>query len=326
MANDNSIRTNVLGTDNSKRFPAIYIIGAGAIGKALAVLLKRQNRKVILVRSSVSEELSYNEEIEVVQGDGTVIREEIKVRSLSLIDLYHGLIVLTNKSYGNERIAKILKERKTAAPIVILQNGLKVEEPFIVNNHLHIYRCVLFVTSQPNAKGQISFKPVTSCPIGIIRGDEETLDEIVSALSTTSFSFNAESDIQRIIWKKAIVNCVFNSICPLLDVDNGIFHRNKRTLDLATSIISECAAIATAAGVRLSIAEITESLLSISKASDGQFISTLQDIRNKRETEIGSLNLEMARIAASFNKQETIIKTTILGELTYLKSVISRQE
>ena len=37
------------------------------------------------------------------------------------------------------------------------------------------------------------------------------------------FPFRTEEQIERKVWKKAILNAVFNSICPLLGIDNGIF-------------------------------------------------------------------------------------------------------
>jgi 2-dehydropantoate 2-reductase len=60
-----------------------------------------------------------------------------------------------------------------------------------------------------------------------------------------------------------------------------------------------------------------ESILLISRASDGQFISTLQDIRNHRPTEIATLNLAIAGMAGT---EQTIIQTRLLGQLTLLKS------
>lgn len=62
--------------------------------------------------------------------------------------------------------------------------------------------------------------------------------------------------------------CVFNSICPQLEIDNGIFHRSDQVLLLAKSVVKECVSISKVAGVQLSEAEIIESILQISKISD----------------------------------------------------------
>ena len=131
-------------------------------------------------------------------------------------------------------------------------------------------------------------------------------------------------DIQPIIWKKAIVNSVFNSICPLLEIDNGIFYRDESVFQIAKRIIRECVQISTANGVSLNVDQVIESLVLISEGSDGQFISTLQDIRKKRKTEIETLNFEIVRIAATLGKENLVTETKLLGELIRIKSELTR--
>src|SRR5690606_18966097 len=132
-----------------------------------------------------------------------------------------------------------------------------------------------------------------TCPIGIEKGNKVNLDRLVSHLNTRYFRFKSELQMEQIIWKKAIVNCVFNSICPLVEVDNGIFQRNEKALKIARNVISECTIIAKAKGINLNADEVEASLMQISQLSDGQEISTLQDIRNRRRTEIETLNPEI---------------------------------
>lgn len=297
----------------------IFIIGAGAIGKALAVFLKMAGRNVTLVRASVDNNTSYEETIQVIQKDNTILEATVEVSTLSSFKALDGIIVLTNKSYGNNVLAVALKGKTGQSPIVILQNGLGVEDVFVKNGY-PVYRCVLFVTSQTVTPNEIRFKPIAVCPIGIIQGNDAALNSIVETLSTPGFQFKADAGIQKITWKKAIINSAFNSICPLLDVDNGIFHRDENVMAIAKRIITECIAVAGERGVFLQAEEVEEGLLAISRGSDGQPISTLQDIRNKRETEINTLNFAIASMAAEGMAKET----SLLGELTKLKSIIHR--
>lgn len=297
----------------------IYIIGAGAIGKALAVFLKLNNKNVVIVRGRVDDTPTYTEEISVIYDKTQSLKAEIEITTINNITLFDGIVVLTNKSYGNEQLAQKLKNKIGNSPIVLLQNGLGVEQVFIENDFSEIYRCVLFATSQLSTENELSFKPVTVCPIGIVKGGEN-LKIVVDAINSQFLQFRAEGNIQPIIWKKAIANIVFNSICPLLEIDNGVFHRNKQVLELAKKVIAECIDISEKRGIILSFEEVLESVLLISKLSDGQLISTLQDINNKRETEIKSLNFEMVNIAKSLNMEQYVAKTQLLGELTLLKS------
>lgn len=300
-----------------------YIIGSGAIGKALAVALQLQGKDVVLVRGSVDNAAAHTEHIQIKLEDGGVQEASVPVSAIGNFERLDGLIVLTNKSYGNEALARRLKGKTGASPLVILQNGLGVEQPFIKENYPEVYRCVLFVTSQTLAEGSVRFKPVAACPVGIVKGNTDTLKMAVAQLSGGYFQFKAEEHIETIVWKKAIINSVFNSICPLLETDNGIFHRNAAALAMAERVVLECLVIAREKGVSLEAEDVLQNLLQISRLSDGQLISTLQDIRSKRQTEIETLNLEIARIARELKKEDAVKETRLLGELTKLKSELS---
>lgn len=296
----------------------VYIIGAGTIGCALAVFLRQQGREVLLVRAS--QQVSPHDEVmEVVLREGGNIRETVGVMALDNVGRFDGLIIITVKAFANPAIAAKLATKAGSSPIVILQNGLGVEDAFIAQGFSDLYRCVLFATSQFDAQGRIVFKPVMASPVGAVRGGE-SLSAIVEFLQTPIFPFVSHPDIKQIVWKKTIANCVFNSVCPLLGVDNGIFHRDEAALAIAKEMIGECLSVARLEGIQLSAEEVVENLLQISRLSDGQFISTLQDINQGRPTEIDSLNMAVARIAAERGQGFLTPVTRALGELIRLKS------
>lgn len=302
----------------------VYIIGAGAVGKVLAVSLALNNRKVTMLRGSIDHQESYTEKIEVVTAQHGTMEANIEVGMLSHYTVLDGLIVLTNKSFGNEGLAQALKGKTGNSPIVLLQNGLGVEQVFVDQGFPQVYRCVLFMTSQVLSGSRISFKPVAVSPVGLIKGEDNQLNHIVAQLNSPQFGFRAENNIQPIIWKKAIANSVFNSICPLLNTDNGIFHRHEAVLAMAKRVIKECVGIAQAQGLAITEEEVTETVLMISRLSDGQLISTLQDINHKRPTEIETLNFAIVQIAKSLQLENTVTETRLLGELTKLRSDLSR--
>ena len=295
----------------------IYILGSGTIGFALAANLAHAGRDVIAVRTSRDD--IDKTTLPVVAGmTENQIKASIETISLSKLSHLKGILVVTAKSYANETIAAQLRGKTADSPIILLQNGVGVETPFLNAGFSQVYRCVLYATSRAASENEFRFRPITASPIGIIRGNEAGLNRCISALHTDGFPFRAEADIQREVWKKAIINAVFNSICPLLEVDNGIFIRDESVREMASEIIQECVMLIEKLKVNLTQTEIMEQLLAISKRSDGQLISTLQDIQAGRQTEIESLNLEIARIAASV--QMELPKTELLGRMILAKS------
>ena len=301
----------------------IYIAGAGVICRTLAVILKHAGKNVLLIRGTVDGLPGTSERIRVNLPDGSEVSENIDVKTFSQIKTIDGIVVIAAKSFANSALAAKLALKGVHYPVVLLQNGLNVEQSFIMLGFTQLYRCVLFVTGQFTSENVIRFKPVATCPVGVVNGNEESLAAVVSEINSPAFSFKPESDIQAVIWKKVIVNCVFNSVCPLLSIDNGIFHRNNEALAIGKRIIKECIQVANACDVSLPEEEATETLLAISRSSDGQLISTLQDINEHRPTEIATLNLEIARIAKELGLEDMVKETRLLGELTAIKSNLS---
>jgi 2-dehydropantoate 2-reductase len=298
----------------------IYILGSGAVGFPLAAYLVNAGRAVVAVRTSRND-IPKGTITVSVQNQASRISAPVETVSLSKLTDIHGTIVIAAKSHANPAIARALRDKAAAGPIVILQNGLGVEKPFLDAGFASVYRCVLYVTAQPAAENDFAFRPVTASPIGIINGDEAGLQKCVEDLTTAGFPFRPETNIQRETWKKAIINSVFNSICPLLDVDNGIFVRDEAAAKLAREVVRECLLLTDRLNLGLTESELMEQLLLISKRSEGQLISTLQDIRTGRQTEIESLNLEIARVAAAMQPRIELPKVELLGNLILAKSL-----
>ncbi len=296
--------------------PEIYIVGSGAIGKALAVFLKLENRKVTLVRGSADN--IPDASLQITVKTDTTYQQEIPVTTFSGLSIINGIVLITTKAFANDDIAKKLRKIVGDFSIIILQNGLNIEQPF--KDFEKVFRCVLFSTSQEKDENEIIFKSVAPSPVGNIEGNNQGLDNLIEQINTQYFAFRREQDIVRYIWNKVIINCVFNSICPLLETDIGIIDRNKDARSLAKEIIKECVSLAYLLGVRLDQSEIEESLMLISEKSIGRLISTYVDILNNRRTEIESLNLEIARLADEVGKPELVTTTELLGRLALLKS------
>ena len=303
----------------------IYILGAGSIGMSLAVHLANNGRAVTAIRTSTDDVGPQIVDVTIYGREGKTRTASIEMMSLTRLQRLAGIIVVAAKSYANESIALKLRKMEVQAPIVILQNGVGVENPYLDLDGARIYRCVLYVSGQKNSDDSYTFIPITASPIGVVRGDEKELEYVIGRLNTAEFPFRSQGNIQQEVWKKATINSVFNSICPLLEVDNGIFVRDEQTAVLAREVVDECIAVMRSVGVSLSPEEIMQQLFAISERSDGQLISTLQDINHGRETESDYLNLEIARIGEAAAPEIKASVTKALGEMVKIKSMLRRK-
>jgi|GEM_PF-265266 len=298
----------------------IYILGTGAVGLPLAAFLTKEGKDVIAVQTRKNSEIHSPLDVTVSSGTESPLEIPVKTTSFSQLTSMDGIVVVTVKAHANKDVAAMLVQKGFSGNIVILQNGLGVERPFIEAQLKNIYRCVLYMTSQPTSRTHLTFRMIASSPIGAVHAMQGDLQNCVQALTSPQFQFHGEEHIQKEIWKKAIINAVFNSVCPLLDTDNGIFIRDRHMTRLAEEIVSECVALAQRKDVDLSDHEVMQQLMRISRGSDGVLISTLQDIRKGRKTEIEFLNLELARIAAATHPPTSLLRTELLGRMILARS------
>ena len=135
----------------------IYIIGAGAVGKALAVFLQMKGSTVTIIRGSVDDSSSYKQSLQILYNNHQEFQEDIQFSTLNNFKELEGVIVMTTKSYGNQALAQKLASKVGQSPLIILQNGLGVEKPFIVQGFPNVYRGVLFLASQTLSETRISY-------------------------------------------------------------------------------------------------------------------------------------------------------------------------
>ena len=298
----------------------IYVLGSGAIGLALSAHLADAGRAVVAVRTS-QRAVRRHTVIVTARNGASQVSAPVDTVSLANMRSVDGTMVVATKSYANPALAKELADKGASGPVVVMQNGIGVEEPFLAADCFSgVYRCVLYLTSQATAEYEFAVRPVNSSPVGEVDGSPTGLQQCVDALTTDGFPLHAEENITRQVWKKTIANAVFNSICPLLDVDNGIFARDDEVAMLARDVVRECVSLTDRLELGLTEDELMDQIMRISKASDGQFISTLRDIRGGNPTEIESLNLKIAAVAATMRPRVHVPRVEQLGRLILAKS------
>ena len=118
----------------------IYILGSGAVGFPLAAYLTNAGRNVVAVRTSRND--VPRSTINLTVQDGTNrITAPIETISLSNLTNLDGILVIATKSYTNQAIAHLLKEREATGPLIVMQNGVGVERPFLEAGFGAVCRC-----------------------------------------------------------------------------------------------------------------------------------------------------------------------------------------
>lgn len=303
----------------------MFIVGGGGIGFSLAAHLNSSGKPAEVLRIN-SSAVGVTEKIAVKSGYGHVLEQSVTSKPLSSVSSINGVVIVTAKANANEYLADVLSKNAGEIDLVLLQNGIGVERPFMSKGFRSVSRCVVYITAEKVQEYSYTARMVKPSPIGLLEGTGEKMADIAGTISTEALRFYNEPDIEYEIWKKGIINTVFNSICPLLDTDNGIFDRDKTIMALAESVVKECVPVANRTGIAITTKEIIEGILAISQMSAGQLISTLQDIRAHRETEMSYFNMEICRIAEAMKMQTDLSLTRMLGALTIKKAELARDK
>lgn len=319
---------NSVSVSQAAAFPPVHILGGGAVGMALAVCLAAVGRDVTLIRTQRTGEATPGvpQEIPITMTDGEKAVLGVTVRQIPLeaVEELGGILVIAVKSHANAALAEVLSKRRILpdSTLVVMQNGLGVEDAFRCLP-CQVMRAVLYMTGERCSETEVLFRAITSSPVGPVAEGmaEETVARCVAALSTPVFPFHVESAVgmARHAWGKTVINAVFNSVCPLLEADNGLFARDAAAEALAAEIVREGIALAAREGVVLEETALRERILAISRGSDGVLISTLQDLRKGRPTEMSALNLELARRAAAQVPPVPLPNIALLGRLVEMK-------
>ena len=147
----------------------VYIIGSGSVGMALSACLVSEGRKAVAVRTQNSESPWQTIKVSLHHGADRM-HVSVETVGLSKVTNLDGIVAITAKSYANKSISLGLRNKLIKGPLVVMQNGVGVERPFIEAQLGDVFRCVLYLTSQSTSDSEFGFHSIKSSPIGIISG------------------------------------------------------------------------------------------------------------------------------------------------------------
>jgi len=297
----------------------IVIVGAGAIGCLFGIRLHGSGQSIVLIHHNRQTVASIrNKGVTLKELSGRIIRRRVEVnQSLSERD-HPDLVVLTVKAYDTEMAARSLKRQVgRKVPILSLQNGLGNIET------LSRYFPASSIIAGTTTEAALQTRPGLIAHTGrgftwigevTVRATKRCIT-IKKIFRNAGFRTETSSNINGVIWSKAIVNSAINPISALARVPNKDLLRIANLTDASRKLISEGLEVAQARGVRLSPRPAL--LLSKILASSGKNRSSmLQDIETGKRTEIRQLNGWLAAIGKRLGVRtpyNSLIAQLVLG-------------
>ncbi len=283
------------------------IIGAGALGSLFAAFFAKSGIDYSIFEIDKDTADAVKNGLTLISGDSAeTFFPEIDTSPAILCDCR--IIFLFVKSYSTGDAAAAVRDYlKGDAIIVSLQNGIGNFETAAqyFNEEQILYGITTIGASKDNAS-TVRFGGAGTIEFG--GRSKEALVRLSSMLHLAGLDFTVTGTPAKSVWQKAIINAGVNPIAAILGITNGEIINNPHTLELQRNIILEGAAAAEAAGINLIAEDLIETTINVCKKTALNRCSMLQDITNRRKTEIDYINgriveiLKNSGIAAPYNE------------------------
>ncbi|MCX5677629.1 MAG: 2-dehydropantoate 2-reductase [Candidatus Omnitrophica bacterium] len=301
----------------------ITVVGPGALGCLIAALLKNKTKDEIWLLDEFADrarKISLEGiKVEGMSGPFTVkVNATANVNDIGSCDL----VILCVKSYSTEDACKGIKDlvsEKTG--VLTLQNGIGNIQ--ILNDYFGPERVIAGVTNHGSTlietahvrhagKGDTIIGKADGRVLGAIR-------EVAGILTKAGFEAKVSKDIDSVIWSKLVVNVGINALTAITRLNNGALIEHEECRQILRSAVQEAVKVVKRKRIKLLYDDPIQKVESVCRATSSNVSSMLQDILNKKRTEIDFINGAIVRQAKALN-----IPTPVNEVLTNLVKTIEK--
>jgi len=307
----------------------IAVVGPGAMGCLIAGFLKMRTKEDIWLLDKYEERAGCIKNNSIrIEGISGAHQVKIDITSSAKEIGRCDLVIVCVKSYSTEEACKDIKELiGEDTHVLTLQNGIGNVQ--ILNDHIGEEKVVAGITNHGATLlgvGHTRHAGRGDTIIGKADGRlSGALKEISAILSKAGFETKISKDIDSVIWSKLVINVGINALTAITRLNNGKLVEFEEPRALLRSAVQEAVKIVKRKRIKLAYDDPIQKAESVAKATGGNVSSMLQDVLNKKRTEIDFINGAIVRqgkslgIPTPVNEVLTNLVKTI--EITYEKIV-----
>ena len=267
----------------------VAILGAGAIGSALASSLAREAQVTLIGHPNQHLAALERDPLTVVRPDGSTTTRELAVTTAHDVVAEADLLVVAVKSYDTETAMADVAPALATCPVLTVQNGLGNVERI---REFVPAEAVIGGTTTMGAflpePGRVQVESWGQTRVGRPWGPEdEFLARVAATFSRAGVPTTVEREIRDAIWEKTLLNVGINPVTALGRVQNGALQSGPGRA-LLEAAITEANRVARAEGH--GVENPVERALDVVRATAENRSSMLRDVQTGSRTEIGALN------------------------------------
>jgi 2-dehydropantoate 2-reductase len=271
----------------------ITVFGAGALGSVIGGLLAENHTVTMVCREDHAREIN----ADGLWLDGMMERKAFPKATVDAGGLpVQDLVILTVKAYDTRMAMRsIAGLMGRDSSLLVLQNGLTV-----LRAVRELWPGALVGIANLGADfigpGHVRLTGMGEIVIGNPDNSEDLSADALEPLRGTGIPCHRSADIQRDVWKKAVISSCINPITALTRKRNAVLVDDQGVNDLARLCFNESSSVGKAAG-GIAEGEIGFSdVEKVARATAENRSSMLQDVERGRRTEIDHINGEIVRI------------------------------
>ena len=278
----------------------IGIVGVGAIGGVLVGALSKTESEIICVsRRNTARILSSGLVINTPEGEIEFVNrgryEVIDSEKMPISNNFFkscDFSIIAGKTYSTFELASIANDiTKEEGYIMSIQNGLGNRE--IISRLIGKDRTIggsITHSSWLSDEGEINWSGRGSLTLGMSsENHNEKIASFIEILNLAGLNAQWSEEMDKILWKKLLINVAINPICAITGLKNGAILDESELMSQAIEAMEEALTVAQSSGINFEGVDLQKNLIEIIENTSENRVSMLQDIMAGRKTEIDSL-------------------------------------
>lgn len=272
------------------------IVGPGAMGCLFAARLSKAGYDVTLL--DYIKERAEEINLQGIYVEGVTGKYSVSVPTLAgKIQSQPDFVLICVKSTKTKAAAETVKPwLSPKAVVATLQNGVGNLE--ILEGIFGRERVLGGVTAEGATVlgwGKIRHAGQGSTIFGPKSGPESPSERIVEAFNRAGFKTSSAENVEGLIWGKLIINVGINALTAITGLKNGRLPELTGTRLVMEKAVEEAVSVAKAKGIELPYDNPLSRVKDVCRDTAGNVASMLQDVLNKKITEVDFINGAIVR-------------------------------
>jgi 2-dehydropantoate 2-reductase len=208
------------------------------------------------------------------------------------------VVLVCVKTVDTESVARAIAPHLAPGTLVVsLQNGGEHAAVMKAAGGFDATPAVVYVAVEVVAPGHVRHTGRGDLLLGAAAGSplRAAADAFAETCAGAGIPCRVVDDLAPDLWIKLVMNCAFNAVSALGDVQYGAIAADDAARETVNRAVEEAQAVARALGVRLPEADLVPAAWKLAAAMPQATSSTAQDLARGRHTEIDALNGYVAR-------------------------------